>query len=440
MSKKIKKIEVYNFLGHEKIEYEFNESINIFIGPNGCGKTTLLKILSELKNLNLEYFLDISFSKIKLILSDNTIIIVKKSEKNIFLFQKLSKKLILSNYWERTDIEEYLGGNLRDKYYKSEKKIIDYYKKQGVFKNDSAVEKLDLNIDFIPLLRTYCFVNEEKYEYLNLEKLLSRIKDEHIIAMKQYSLENEIFKKKILGVPFSQINISFEKMVKDILEFTNESADNLIEIYKELVEESELDKVKTELEKLKQAKSKLITFNKKRGNLSSKQKISIDLDIEKYKIVSNVLNLDLIKQTGELATQLLKSKKDIFKKFREIEDVINSFFKITSKELKIDEAGDVKIYYRGNNLDVFKLSSGEKQLITLFSHIILKSYEKENQIFLIDEPEISLHLAWQQKFIDALSKIKNNQYVLATHSPEIIGKYYNCIKQMGDLKGRENYE
>lgn len=440
MSKKIKKIEVYNFLGHEKIEYEFNESINIFIGPNGCGKTTLLKMLSELKNLNLEYFLDISFSKIKLILSDNAIIIVKKSEKNIFLFQKLSKKLILSNYWERTDTEEYLRGNIRDKYYTSEKKIIDYYKKQGVFKNNSTIEKLDLNIDFIPLLRTYCFVNEEKYEYLNLEKLLSRIKDEHIIAMKQYSLENEVFKKKILGVPFSQINISFEKMVKDILEFTNESADNLIEIYKELVEESELDKVKAELEKLKQAKSKLITFNKKRENLSSKQKININLDIEKYKIVSNVLNLDLIKHTGELATQLLKSKKDIFKKFREIEDVINSFFKITNKELKIDEAGDVKIYYRGNNLDVFKLSSGEKQLITLFSHIILKSYEKENQIFLIDEPEISLHLAWQQKFIDALSKIKNNQYVLATHSPEIIGKYYNCIKQMGDLRGRESCE
>ena len=40
---------------------------------------------------------------------------------------------------------------------------------------------------------------------------------------------------------------------------------------------------------------------------------------------------------------------------------------------------------------------------------------------MIDEPEIALHPAWQQKIIKVYSRIgKNNQFIIATHSPQII--------------------
>ena len=70
------------------------------------------------------------------------------------------------------------------------------------------------------------------------------------------------------------------------------------------------------------------------------------------------------------------------------------------------------------------MSSGEKQLLTLFSHFIIKNDIKVKKTFLIDEPEISLHLSWQSKFCSSLVNINSeDQYILATHSPEIVGKY-----------------
>ena len=41
---------------------------------------------------------------------------------------------------------------------------------------------------------------------------------------------------------------------------------------------------------------------------------------------------------------------------------------------------------------------------------------------MIDEPELSLHPKWQQKIVDVYRKIgRNNQIILATHSPHILG-------------------
>ena len=54
------------------------------------------------------------------------------------------------------------------------------------------------------------------------------------------------------------------------------------------------------------------------------------------------------------------------------------------------------------------------------------------QVFLIDEPEISLHLDWQREYIADLSSIlgtkKDMQIVIATHAPAIIGDHLDkCV-------------
>lgn len=49
---------------------------------------------------------------------------------------------------------------------------------------------------------------------------------------------------------------------------------------------------------------------------------------------------------------------------------------------------------------------------------------KSTGIFIVDEPEASLHLEWQSKFVPAILKTNENiQVIFATHSPELIGKY-----------------
>ena len=48
----------------------------------------------------------------------------------------------------------------------------------------------------------------------------------------------------------------------------------------------------------------------------------------------------------------------------------------------------------------------------------------DNTIFFIDEPELSLHVDWQRQLYPILkSQNKNNQFIFATHSPFIYGKF-----------------
>ncbi|MFI3188137.1 hypothetical protein BCS42_11435 [Crenothrix sp. D3] len=85
-----------------------------------------------------------------------------------------------------------------------------------------------------------------------------------------------------------------------------------------------------------------------------------------------------------------------------------------------------------------QLSDGEKQLYARV--IALMLIEPRNSIILIDEPEIALHPAWQQKIMQIYAQIgKNNQFIVATHSPQILSSvpYQNCIlltKQNGKIQ------
>lgn len=67
-----------------------------------------------------------------------------------------------------------------------------------------------------------------------------------------------------------------------------------------------------------------------------------------------------------------------------------------------------------------QLSAGEKQLL---SFICYNAFYRDS-IFFIDEPELSLHVDWQrQLFPTMLSQHRTNQFIIATHSPFIYGKY-----------------
>ncbi|MBK0127424.1 AAA family ATPase [Pantoea sp. S61] len=85
------------------------------------------------------------------------------------------------------------------------------------------------------------------------------------------------------------------------------------------------------------------------------------------------------------------------------------------------------------------LSSGEQNQIVLLFCLIFNL--RTHKVILIDEPEISLHVAWQQTFLDSLKKIqKINIYekvIIATHSPAVISKNWPLTFDLYDIAHRD---
>ncbi|GAA3865278.1 AAA family ATPase [Celeribacter arenosi] len=103
------------------------------------------------------------------------------------------------------------------------------------------------------------------------------------------------------------------------------------------------------------------------------------------------------------------------------------------KSIAFNQANEIAINADDRlKIPVEKLSSGEKQLIIFLAETLLQ--EKQPFIFLADEPELSLHVEWQEQLVSNLLKVNPNAQVLfATHSPDIVGEYGDHIFSMERL-------
>ena len=111
---------------------------------------------------------------------------------------------------------------------------------------------------------------------------------------------------------------------------------------------------------------------------------------------------------------------------KKVTEEINSIFNILELDVKLkgiskdDKNMPIFENSQGEEFNINKLSSGEKQLF--LRTLSIKMLEPEDSIILIDEPELSLHPKWQQQIIKVYQNIgKNNQIIVATHSPHILG-------------------
>ena len=153
--------------------------------------------------------------------------------------------------------------------------------------------------------------------------------------------------------------------------------------------------------------------------------------VQEYKFI-NVVNTNLIKDipsyiATKMISAMLKNKNekvgDVQKK---VFNEINEIFENLSIDVKVEDISqdgrNITLFTNssGDEFDINELSSGEKQLF--LRTLAIKMLNPENSIILIDEPELSLHPKWQQKIVDVYRKIgKNNQIIIATHSPHILG-------------------
>lgn len=101
--------------------------------------------------------------------------------------------------------------------------------------------------------------------------------------------------------------------------------------------------------------------------------------------------------------------------------LVNSFLQQTKKELLVSRGGSLHVMLNGKWRSVDALSSGERQLVVMLGHLALNERMSGSGVFIVDEPELSLHVSWQERFVEAVRAANPDvQFIMATHSPAII--------------------
>lgn len=164
-----------------------------------------------------------------------------------------------------------------------------------------------------------------------------------------------------------------------------------------------------------------IPVDMKMHQLGSSEKIDNTLISNLVEWSSFKPSLSKINRISQLIELFNQRTKDARKEISKYSGLIDDFIGETGKSIGFDAEGSVSVRYNKGAFGVDELSSGEAQIFVLLSHLAFNSSAQNAGIFIIDEPELSLHLLWQEKLVDSLVKANSNiQYVFATHSPAII--------------------
>ncbi|MCB2291854.1 AAA family ATPase [Clostridium sp. CS001] len=265
-----------------------------------------------------------------------------------------------------------------------------------------------------------------------------------IISNTSFTSEDSEFNQCRLGI----------QLHTDELNYVNSTNANLKEPTFNEIDEIIINSVgenkKLNIDKTEQFYSKSTIFRKK--VFRKVIYLPTDVNFKKYKVetpkkIENHNEIGVILDSNEMSVSLkeylvnnhYKDLEDISigeKPYRieKFKDLYNSFFdekeflgvKNFEPTFKIKASGEV------HSAD--ELSAGEKQIF--FRGGSLLQLNLENSIILIDEPELSLHPEWQQKILKFYRNIgKNNQIIIATHSPHIVS---DCKREEVRVLFKEN--
>lgn len=343
------------------------------------------------------------------------------------------------------------------------KEIVD------IFYSTDLFNELDILKESIIYFPTYRKIDEDLKDLMN-ENHLSKY---NVFEDDEDTLIGFIESRKIIGISKKNIDQLFSKYSNNIKTVSTEGINKLLRNFVEIVivesyqpEHHRLNGKKSKRSNTSESNSK-VRAEDALINLSEKLNINIDensintyyekkrYDAEfleylinnkkkqKMKIIKSENNLNkeglnekLESAVNSLLIENLKTDKtidilvDLYetylltleKELTSFKLLSNAFKEFFSDKLSLDmneETYDLKIDRRFSDL-----STGQKQLISLFAYITLAfTNTKYKPLVLIDEPEISLHISWQKKLLKELLKIEDRQFLIATHSPFFVGSY-----------------
>ncbi len=444
MESKLKLFEITNLFNQFNVSLPLDEKVNIFLGENGMGKTTILNCLYYVLSGNIEKLNNIIFDSISLTFVDGEKFSIDHND--------------ISSY-----VEDYMYGNP------------PYRRRKVQFESLFTIKELE-NIS--KLLRDGANEEELKKYYFRVSDVFGmspsmarRELERYIVQQFQKNMTTKADFNKV--ITFKK-NVS-EKIDEEILYFPTyrrieEDMSNLgIDIEKDRVKSRLIQFGMTDVEKniealLQTIKSVAITGFAKMTGVLLKQYLNGELsDVENYKVEQNKLvialarigdeieeqdkqriielvnSLDIYNRENRYLLNLIKNLIDSYERQNKYDESVKTFASICNNYLNgkkyIYDETNVKLgIYKEKTkkpISIQNLSSGEKQIISVFSKLYIENIE--NCIILFDEPELSLSIKWQNMFLpDVVNSGKCSTLIAVTHSPFIFDNEFDDLaKDMG---------
>jgi predicted ATP-binding protein involved in virulence len=448
---KLKSIKVVGLFGKKTYEITIENNKLILVAENGSGKTTIVNIMY--------YFLSRQWPK--LLKYDFKEIIANINGHEIYFNRDwidLSKSDKIARYMKK----------FPSHYREMLNKILPLIETRDLLRHPENIERI-ANIYDIPSGLLFDFINSFRREQENLftgklseiDDLISKLFNVKILYLPTYrrieqelqsifpGMEEDIMKyQRKNRVPYNKqdshyvelVEFGMEDVVKVIKQKVTSLQDNfnfnlqntLTGGYLKSVINKEYQKLKYDLIQefnenrfksiLNKIDESILTINEKERLLNFIREIKLKPDIEaEDKILAYFLYrlLDIYKT--------LENEESAIVKFK---GVCNTY--LSNKTLNYDNFQMSINLEHGEEIEFRDLSSGEKQIISLFSQLYLT---EDNQYFIIiDEPELSLSVPWQRKFLTDICESNYCSGIIAvTHSPFIfeneLNKYAHSLNE-----------
>ncbi len=426
-SSKIKKFSVYGLFGTSDVHIDFEENIKILIGENGLGKTQVLNLFYYTLTRDFFKLNDYNFDKLILCFSNDKSIEISK--KNITeLVEETYKHPIIIDIIEnigfaqfevlRNKFDQNKGKSnwreIEEQFIPSNSKLRHKYPVQRIFraflelefgnskttsqtldkcKKEIANEIKEVDIMYFPTFRR---VEENLYNLGYGEEDLNFNQENMLI---QFGMDD-------VQKNFNKIENIIDKLLKEgLAQFTKDILSIVID--DPTPTESILDKItENDIE---------IILSRVGSLLPDSQKQAVK-DIVLKKQLKNPLSAYLLHKLADI----YEKQKELDNSIKIFRDICNKY--LINKQVFYDESG-INIFIKSDlthdKIELKYLSSGEKQIISIFSKIYL-SDENKRFIVLFDEPELSLSIIWQKQLLPDIINSKKCDFLLAvTHSPFI---------------------
>ena len=114
------------------------------------------------------------------------------------------------------------------------------------------------------------------------------------------------------------------------------------------------------------------------------------------------------------------------------QDIVDDLFKETGKSI-VRDRNEICFHSLGEVIEPYKLSSGEKQMLIILLTVLVQNHRP--YVLFMDEPEVSLHVEWQEQLISLVRDLNPNcQVILTTHSPAVImNGWSDCVTDVDDI-------
>lgn len=403
--KHIKRILVKGLFGYYSYHLDFDDSNNISViyGPNGFGKTTLFKLMDAILTRgdketiwqHLSLLQSVPFELFEIQISSNLTISANKADGKL-IFNYKSDNLSLENNQIIIDFNR-LSKN--SSIFKASK---HYEIIKRVFPELSADKKRFL---FIKTKRDNATMTATAISKLVLNRGSSYI--ENKLKTNEQYLEN-VAKQTVMPVFAKEFRNTIDdysmKISSNLIDLRNYCVHRGFYEYGSLAIGKETYGKLNEIIKSGFCSLMRIAVSPSENELLIRDKVFLN----KFIILQNQIN-------------------DLYKMYRSylcFKNAFESFYDHYNPSRKsiLALAGNLTITdYEGKEVGFDELSSGELNIVSILYDAVFGT--TDNSILLIDEPEISLHIVWQQQFIDALLEaIKNKsnvQIIIASHSPFI---------------------